>query len=219
MKIRAKFKDYYDFVGRRYGEDPDCVYNRGPLPEKLSFPWPREDCSFSVSFKYSNPKDYYVSFVVAGPHVIPFMDFGWHFVEGIYTHHLDLLLPKYEGFLGNEYMPDCFNGKPVCYPDVERLQDLIRLVGAPVFLVKPRARHGSGPVTVDSRIPNLGNLGFASFVSPGQMWQDIYTTMTSVLRKNPDKEPPLTVNNEERIQAAGFDLKTSFRNPINKRVK
>ena len=38
--------------------------------------------------------------------------------------------------------------------------------------------------------------------------------MNNVLRKSPDKEPPVTIGNDDRIEAAGFDLKTSFRHPI-----
>jgi hypothetical protein len=43
---------------------------------------------------------------------------------------------------------------------------------------------------------------------------EIYNFIQNVLRKNPDTIPPVEVKNENKILSAGFDLKTSFRNPI-----
>jgi len=43
------------------------------------------------------------------------------------------------------------------------------------------------------------------------MWQSIYSALTNVLRTDPDKQPPATLNNQEKIWASGFDEKVSFR--------
>ena len=33
MKIRSKFKDYYDHISTRYGADPDVLYLRDEPPK------------------------------------------------------------------------------------------------------------------------------------------------------------------------------------------
>jgi hypothetical protein len=208
MKIQSKFKDYYDTISYKFGQDPDCIYNRGPLPEdKLTIPYSIQN-NFPHNWLYTDHTRYMVyynlCFVVAGPHVVPFLE-----INGKYFK----LGPQHEYLLNTDWY-----GRPVypAMPNEQETKDLIKLVGAPVFMVRNRERDN---LYIEQKVPILKDLGFANIVPATQMWQDIYSTLTTVLRKNPDKEPPITVSNDERIEAAGFDLKTSFRNPINKKVK
>jgi len=38
MRIRSKWKDYYDFVSHKFGADPDVLYERKAL-KQTSFVW------------------------------------------------------------------------------------------------------------------------------------------------------------------------------------
>lgn len=109
---------------------------------------------------------------------------------------------------------------PTITPPEDTVHALIRLVGAPVFLV--HGTQGSGlkeRLVLDKRVPILSDYGVAALVSAQQMWQNLYHVFQNVLRKNPDKDPPCVIANDDRVEAAGFDLETSFRNPINPRPK
>lgn len=216
MKIQSRFKDYYDHISHRYGADPDCVYIREPL-KLSSIKWENRAHFFDDTLlrpsgsrrARERRKDdeiralvdgYRIEFVIAGPRVTTFLHHYGHRRETI-----EVLGEKHAHLLMKDWRTD----KPL-YPTVaqgKKLEDLIRLVGAPVFMV----RNG----TLDERIPVLADLGFAAIVSPEQMWQDIYSTITNVLRTNPDKAPPVQVAEKYRIQEKGFDLKTSFRHPVN----
>lgn len=105
----------------------------------------------------------------------------------------------------------------------DRVEAIIRAVNAPVFLVRGvhrSERKGSDArartICFDERVPVLKDFGFPALFPPEVIWQDIYTTLTSVLRADPDKAPPVQVAEKYRIEGAGFDLKTSFRHPVNK---
>lgn len=37
MRILSKVVDYYDFIGKRYGEDANCVYLRGTIKEHRGY--------------------------------------------------------------------------------------------------------------------------------------------------------------------------------------
>jgi len=50
--------------------------------------------------------------------------------------------------------------------------------------------------------------------SPEILFQDVYSYISNVLRENPDVKPPVEVANENKITAAGFDIKKSFRHRV-----
>lgn len=78
----------------------------------------------------------------------------------------------------------------------------------PVFLIRSDGRF---KLTVDEYVPNLGELGFGGILSPEQCYQELSYFIGNVLCDSPDLKLPCEINNEERIIAAGFDLKNSFR--------
>lgn len=220
MKIQSRFKDYYDFISHKFGADPNCVYVREPLKE-ISVEWPKvaESQRFyqkdSEKFFYSTLDErqsqhssLYMEFVVAGPHCAAYLR----------RYDSDTMTPL-SAVHEHRLMKTGEKGEPL-YPNLpskEQLYDLIKVVGAPVFQI--RRREYDGKLLLADRIPILRDLDFPARVPAAQMWQDIYDVLTNVLRHNPDKAPPVTIANDDRIHAAGFDLKTSFRNPINPKPK
>lgn len=93
-----------------------------------------------------------------------------------------------------------------------------KVVGAPVFVIQEvleeQHYHGSGKsdlrVTLHPEVPNLGQLGFASLISPEQMYQEIAMYLSS-LKESPDNQPPAKVSDKDRLVQKGFDTKVSFR--------
>lgn len=219
MRIQSKWVDYYDFISHRYGQDPLCTYVRGPLRDWY-FDLPSDASLKGVRVGQTKVGVYRsLSILVAGLHAIPLI--GHEYAspprfEPFREEHVPLLHMRYDLDAGRE-VP----AAPVL-PSEEQLRAMIRAVGAPVFRVSrvdrafPRGyKHQAvWRVFVDTHVPILKNCGIPSLVPPEQMWQSIYEVLTAVLRKDPDKEPPRTVSNEERIDAAGFDRRTSFRDPV-----
>ena len=224
MTIQSKFKDYYDHIGLRYGQDPQIVYERKERPV-WSFDTPLgklfpEIPSYKVPKRLRRPStveypDFSVKYIVAATHVFPFItrqpletETGPSRLVTIDEFKTELYdrLSKWER---EEPLNHLF--KPNAGVTESDLEDVIRLVKAPVFLLKPRNFHSVRGFDIDERCPILSEWGIPALVPAGQMWQDIYGVLQNVLRDSPDKAPPVEVSNESKIVKAGFDLKTSFR--------
>lgn len=222
MRIVSKIKDYYDHVGHRYGSDPGCTYVRG-LFQETDFDLARGETPGALFLGKLHRADLLnldLSMIVAGLHAFPVIgnEYGSPatfevFDEGRHGHMLATL--REVGSRGDAPQRPQVPGEAA-------LKNLIRAVGAPVFRIRlvdmhwPKGwqREGCWRVRVDQKVPILQDCGVASLVSAEQMWQSIYMVLTSVLRRDPDKEPPAKIGNQDRIEAAGFDLKTSFRHPV-----
>lgn len=238
MRILSKFVDYYDFVGKRYGEDADCVYLRGTIREHRGlvvgpraaswsdFPDDSLDDYFRLDSldgqrsRYLNEAavlaGYHICRVVAGPHVVTLVEHRQHHAVLDPARHASLLVDDHRSRKRE---------KPKRLPPpvpADRVEAIVRAVNAPVFLVRkigPAGRKGADArartIYFDEHVPVLKGFGFPQLFAPEVIWQDIYTTLTSVLRHDPDKAPPVMVAEKYRIEGAGFDLKTSFRHPVN----
>ena len=228
MRIISRYQDYYDFVGKRYGEDPDAVYvrrdtgspvvqsrvglhllfcNYGPVDRETRKPLPTYECTY----------------LVAGTRVFPYLTYdpaqdcnrGPKRVVSLEEFKL-CFYDRLESYAKSDYE---YVLRPNCGVPPKTLIELIQAVGAPVFEVPRVTYNFSGheddrrvfTVHVASQVPVLRDYGIPALVSPEQMWQNIYSCLQNVLRKNPDKAPPVELGNNDKIVKAGFDLKTSFR--------
>lgn len=227
MRIQSRFKDYYDFLGQQFGQDPDTIYVREPIrhlehncvtwDHKANHEWWN---SWESAGYFEDPTSetartdkvwYSVEFVVAGPHTMSVLCVhrGQATAEVMVTEQHDHLFTR----PANRFYS--LPPRRPRMPSGKILEELIASVGAPVFRVTKRERGDQ--LVIGEQVPVLSGLGFPAIVSPEQMWQDIYSTITNVLRKNPDKAPPVEVANQYKIHAAGFDLVTSFRHPVNQK--
>lgn len=232
MKIVSKFKDYYDYISHIYGADPNCVYMRTKIPwstlnkiEAKDIPQIRNPLNDS-----KRSGQYYIALLVVGNIVEPLLcsvgkddtEDGVTFSYG--THKYEVLDPvKHSHLLEKTGRWDYLNEiKDIggyqfpILPKIEKVNALTKKLGHPVYMTHPYERQ----VCVYENIPILKDIeGFSGKYKPEVVWQSIYSTIQDVIRTNPDKLPPVEVANEFKIHAAGFDLKTSFRNPINKKPK
>ncbi len=226
MRIQSKFKDYYDHISHVYGGDPDVIYLRSPLK---TTEYKVKPLGITTDHCLKPRCGYNLGHLVVGSKALPVI-FQYEHDEdkakyGLFvdTLHIELFDPVKYPFKHGSLIEKYSNG-PEKIPDI-KVKELVQEVGAPVFFItsikSSWAKRGPvSEVSVEERIPILKDVkGFTSVYPASQVWQEIYATLTNVLRKNPDKEPPVRIANNDRIHAAGFDLKTSFRNPINPRNK
>lgn len=246
MKIQSKFKDYYDYVGQRYGEDPDVVYARGKI--KGAGPFEHDNCRFHWLERMRCDEKaktlYSIELIVAGEWIFPLVKMDKRFSgenSQIETTHSGLNADQLYWITGHDpkALSKRYAARNARWPKwgsrerewddfhealtnfAEKLRGLQEKLGAPVFRVGlvPNADGGSQR-GIYEHVPILADYGIPAAVSPEQMWQNIYGCFTNRLRKNPDKEVPVEVSNDTKIAKAGFDLKTSFRHPVNqKKVK
>lgn len=90
-----------------------------------------------------------------------------------------------------------------------------RAVKAPVFKLlhyrHPRGNSDTTALQIDCNIPILQEYGFSGVVDPLKLFQEIEYYLVNVMQDSPDTMPPTTMTDKEKIVAAGFDTKQSFR--------
>jgi hypothetical protein len=226
MLIQSRFKDYYDFVAAQYGGgDPKVRYLRGglrrteifvdrfPLADPLS--WPHLDADYELAY-----------LIVAGKAYLlrrdkkpgrKFSDFRVADAEAVSE------ADRKTRTAGRRYLAQrrVFGGRDFDFTfgrQYDFLVSLHRAAGAPALVIdqvwRPASRDRmQDRIQIDlwERCPVLKHLGMAAVVSPEQMYQELAYFVGNLMKVSPDIAPPVEVDNQHKILAAGFDLKTSFR--------
>lgn len=212
MKIVSKFKDYYDWISHKVGQDPTCTYMRGNIStEMIPVKAHRKAWDFGANVRTYSKDKCELEYLVAGEFVFPLAivePFGF----GPKTELLnEELIDRYFYYHVNPYWRKTAPQTKEGMLNPQFIPELTKLVGHPTYRIRCKDDY----YWVDEKTPILAEYGIPALVDARQMWQSIYTVMTNVIRPNPDKAVPVELSNENKIQKAGFDLKTSFRNPIN----
>lgn len=214
MKILSCFKDYYDFVPKIYGVDNAVVYVRDPFSHKViaeNYKLVNEG-GFALPF-YGQYHGYYGLREQLNAIYGHLVFCGKRFLTIEENHKFRMVTPEDVSFVKNsDVIERNFNPRVS-----DHLVALSKKLNSPVFYVRIGGVSGeryAGPLTIDQNIPILGDIGFDKMYPPMQTYSEIYQFCSNVLRDNPDTIPPVYVKNENKILSAGFDLKTSFRNPI-----
>lgn len=226
MVIQSKFKDYYDYVAQQYGGgDPKIRYVRKRIKEgydERTGGWllavqmdssPVQDPdSMTNYYNASNNLLEFAFLAVAGkPYLLSreHKDYGWRDLDGYAITDVATVRD------GSRYLRRrdwSFLGE-----EDSRLIELSRKVGAPVFVIDRLSRNwrrDGYTIGVDPLCPILKDLGMASLVPAEQMYQELAYFMGNTMHPSPDVKPPVEVSNRDKILAAGFDLKQSFRHRV-----
>jgi hypothetical protein len=222
MKIISKFKDYYDFVGNVYGNDPIVTYPRGEisltckLPKKFCKPMyscydadgiasADGDTKYGIEWLVVGLKAFMI--IVTNTTGIPITREILSFEK--HTHLIDLRIKRYRSFWKYREISTAFIKENHGTPD-NNLLKFTKAVGHPVYVVRGSHNWNAVP-TVDALCPKLGELGLASQYPAEQIYQDIEYFLLNTMNPNPDNAPPIQVADKDRIVQHGFDLKSSFR--------
>lgn len=234
MKIRSDFKDYYDYVAKKYGagDEDDIVYNRTrivPLttpdykgatpmdcpkiitPDPIYFPSPKKTpiekgttsvqttnyalivfCNrlllayrvveTSVGYMQHDPR--YYSRVIS----------DWRVFSDQQQYN-----QKVAAEYGSEYAANW--AEKLCFTE-----------GHPVMMVLrgyDGYRSSAFTLHLESRPPNLGQMGMHRILTAEQAYQEL-AMFIGRMQFDPSK-PKDTMTSKEKIVSHGFDLKQSFR--------
>lgn len=224
MKIITKEKDYYDYVSKVYGEDEKIIFNRlreidFSNFETLDNTHPDDDFkSIKIeesvpisSFPYCDYRKYrsiyYEAVVFCG---IPYL---FRFVETYNNEkYHERITPEYLKSTRSRWSDsNLHNEIEVEHPFWINIH---KKLNTPLFVftgfeyVNYKKRSTTSYINIKKHIPLLKDYNFQDFMEPEQCWQFISQFISLHLISN---DPPLELDNKERIVKAGFDLKTSFR--------
>jgi len=205
MRIISKTPDYYDNISHVFGQDPNVTYHRKNIDCKgISMRVGVYD-SHCYARNAHHQKLLHNDYSSFGRSLKPYSICYTTVIAGAYTFKVGSEAE------GNDEKQILEFSTALTPDEVKHLQ---KQVGVPVFAihnVKHKENPGWVEIYIKSKVPNLKDLGISTLVASTQMWQSIYSCLTNVLRTDPDKQPPATLNNQEKIWASGFDEKVSFR--------
>lgn len=202
MKIKSKFKDYYDYISYQYGGgDEKCAYERSPVKEilydvgrsRLLYRMQRAmnsstGCSDNISGRWV---------IVAGEAFLISNESFKH--KFMLARQPSDLIERYSWLFDSEVISERFKHT--------EFTKWCKIVGAPVFTISS-IYSKDGKIYVCENVPVLGDYGFASIIPAEQMYQNISMFITNELTEQ--MEMP-TMSDKEKIVSHGFDNKTSFR--------
>ena len=235
MIIRSNFKDYYDYIEHINGGDPKVVYSRHrlnplkdigcyhmPVTIKLPFNLGRQlPHSYSSEFRDCLFKWCMVAgklYLIVKEVPLRGPEKPWALVTPESGMMARICPPKDKRkFYNREVTPEWYYGFLT-----DTTVELCRMLNHPVFTFSNGWGYKDNDdmsynrsriqlVEVDSELPILKDLGFASIIPAEQMYQDIAYFMSNTIRNSPDNSPPVEIGNNDKIVGHGFDLQQSFR--------
>lgn len=204
MKIISRQKDYYDYVGKIYGEDTKLIYERDKIPagkyllktsDYDTFKAPRLVTHQFVQRLYVLGYVYYLIW-----------SYDYNFKGRLLTEDDSKLFDTQ--FWRNSVADYKLDGQPAC----KALVDLSKELKAPIFLFDVGYQNKEEVLILVKGAGyqfnlNLGSYSFASIKSAETMYQELSCFFGSLV----STDPPVKVSDKDRIVAHGFDLKKSFR--------
>lgn len=216
MKIKSKIKDYYDYVQHIYGGgDEKVIYNRMPLVPlneyghryniEINCDVPRSVYQKSFRSGWMPSSENNVAWLIVCGKIYIVIRYGYFGQYKIINQvDLDLIIKSYSTYYR-------YNNKSKLvledFLGIEVPEKFYKAIGHPVAIFNVT---NSG-INLNPIIPNLGDCGFAKYMDPELLYQEISYFITNKLSANPDTVVPVQIEDKYKITQAGFDLKQSFR--------
>lgn len=229
IKIKSRFKDYYDHVAYQYGGgDPKIVYNRNRLKPLTVYGDLKYDggidieaCPKRALYILSPGERYYNNLSSYQFKYLCIVGKWYLLVKAIWEDEFSVLNKDKHQEIFEDLFPKRHRygqeGKTFDYyvgcEDPE-LIEISRTLNTPVFCIEGYSwiwKEKKHLVHIEGAIPTLGNLGVPAIYPAEQIYQDIAYFIGNKIHKSPDLSVPVQVGNADKIKQAGFDLKTSFR--------
>lgn len=210
MYIISKFKDYYDFIGKKYGEDKKFVWKRdliGEDPEVILNRNEIIDLKLPYYLGYNELEKYDTRFIIICGKLFFVNKLKnsktWSLYDCKNTefdrflnikrnrnkfHYFNYMVKSIESYLGgfsDLYLNLCIKYK------------------SPIIVYQNKALHTKSPILGDI-------IEFVVNYNAEQIYQDINYFITNQRFGNPDIDPPVTLENDIKISYHGFD-EHSFR--------
>lgn len=210
MRIFSKFRDYYDGLAEHEkGDYLTCVWTRTEKDVEVYINDIKElDERSKHMFVYGHSiRPCYL--IIAGK-VYPFLQ-DRKDPEDKYLYSVEEVEKRRQGYFRKHYREQERISFFAPYPD---MTDLCLRLEAPIILIcpySPNYQAGQGrPYRNVAINVKLSDWGFQKVMSAPEVYQVLDVFMSNVMVK--DQMPPTQQTDIEKVEAHGFDKKTSFRN-------
>jgi len=219
MKIISKFVDYYDYLSTIYGIEKKFVFNRNiKLPEYITLPSLNEALLRILKYK-SMPFKINILAVCGKAFLLQQSRTYAGQDTTLITSELDSpVLWKKLFRVRNKRYASLSVYATLVYDDIFNLPlkdilDLSKQVGSPIFIIEDVSVGDNRTVTlkINPTIPKLSEFKLSRLYPEEQLYQDVEYFISNLLKDSPDLNPPIEIDNNDRIVKHGFDIKASFR--------
>jgi len=224
MKIISSFKDCYDWVPTMYGGgDPGLVYVRNSIPGgEHGFIRVEYNSYISLFSRYELEGYCFKTLFFCGK-LLPLIttnirdniDYKLFVRNYSQFKEVEQKVQNNTTFWRDHLRLYLRNQLDIPYKDLKvdsHAVSIAKQIQQPVFVIQSiHSFNKKYMVVIQDKIPNLSEIGFASYLSPQLIYQEIEHFMGNVIKESPDSCPPVQVSDKQRIIQKGFDLKRSFR--------
>ena len=213
MKIISSFKDYYDYIAHTLfcGGDKKIVYLRKELsPSSLEIRIKSDNDLPSLRI---SPERVSKKYLVVCGYVYPLISLKNQKTGSsepfrlLTKNDMSLILSEESYFFNRQRFEHSFAVKSITAEEISKQIQQPVFIISHISIIKNNLKYSL--CSLEKRIPSLEKIGFMKIKSPEILFQDVYSYISNVLRENPDVKPPVEVANENKITAAGFDIKKS----------
>lgn len=237
MKIISKYKEYYDYISKQYGEDEKVVFNR---PTIIKFPdsFYKDEKIYNshlykiihskiINYNWSDIKMInYCRHIISGRNrneaykILIFCSKPYLYRYNIFTKEIKYinknnLIEEGESNGVQRITIDYYRNELERYSNFLETENpffikMSKTLRLPYFFIDPQFAKVRNIMYIQTynEMPNLIDLEFYNLYSADQCWQEIYNFISNNFLS---LDPPIELSNEERIVKAGFDKKISFR--------
>jgi hypothetical protein len=214
MKIKSRFKDYYDYVAHAYGGgDERVTYVREPFKDDHIVA-----SSKSTLLQYDYDIKEYGS-------LVQYLVVNGKFYVMVSILHENGLRDKFR-LLTEENFGHCvgrifrrWNTKKIDWSkyfgvDSEAATEISQQIKQPVFIVNRiewDRKTRTYRFTIDQNIPVLQECGINHHIQPEQLYQETAYYISNKMVTSPDLVVVNSMSDKEKILQHGFDTKQSFR--------
>ena len=221
MKIKSRFKDYYDYVAHAYGGgDERVTYVREPLQDELTtiivngnidfYSPPIDELKTRTKYLVVNGKVYVL---VSVKNEMGMYDPYQLFTEKNFKDRVDSLSVRYRWTMFPQKNTVKQWEKYFAF-ESKVVTEISKMIKQPVFIIdsiENRWKEQQTRVAIDKNIPILSEYGLNHYIQPEQLYQDIAYYVSNKMVTSPDLEVHDNMTDKEKIVQHGFDLKQSFR--------
>lgn len=217
MKIKSRFKDYYDYVAHAYGGgDERIMYVREPLKDEHTIV---SIANGKMDIKEPALKELLtdVKYLVVNGCVYSLVAIrDANGMCGDYKFYTKDNFDDLMGHLGRYYRWNSANARWGDYfaKESNTALELSKLIQHPVFLINRIEfdwKAKTHRFIIDKNIPILMDYGLSHYIQPEQLYQEIAYFVSNKMVTSPDLEVYDNMTDKEKIVQHGFDYKQSFR--------
>lgn len=217
MRIKSRFKDYYDYVAHAYGGgDERVVYVREPFKDEHTVAYSKSDFlrydhyikEYGVDVKYLviNGRFYVMASIL---HENGLRDKVRLLTEENFGHCVGKVFRTYSKFVARNIEWSKYFGI-----ESEVATEISQQIGQPIFIVNHiewDRKTRTYRFTVDQNIPVLQECGINHHIQPEQLYQETAYYISNKMVTSPDLVVVDSMSDKEKIVQHGFDIRQSFR--------